>query len=31
MKINRAQIAGALILAALVLIALLLRHWMFAG
>jgi len=31
MKINRAQIAGALILAVLVLVALLLRHWAFSG
>jgi hypothetical protein len=31
MKLNRAQIAGALLLAALVLLALLLRHWAFRG
>jgi hypothetical protein len=31
LKLNRAQIAGALILAALVLFALLVRHWAFSG
>jgi hypothetical protein len=31
LKLNRAQIAGALILAALVLLALLVRHWAFSG
>jgi len=31
MKLNRAQTAGALLLAALVLLALLLRRWAFSG
>jgi hypothetical protein len=31
MKLSRAQIAGALLLAALVLLGLLLRHWAFSG
>jgi hypothetical protein len=30
-KLTRAQIAGALILAALVLLTLLVRHWAFSG
>jgi hypothetical protein len=31
MKLNRAQIAGALLLAALALLILLLRYWKFSG
>jgi len=31
MKLSRAQIAGALLLAVLVLLVLLLRHWAFSG
>jgi len=31
MKLHRAQIAGALLLAVLVLLALLLRRWAFSG
>jgi hypothetical protein len=31
MNINRTQVIGALILAALVLLALLLRYWKFSG
>jgi hypothetical protein len=31
MKINRAQVIGALLLAALVLLGLLLRYWKFSG
>jgi len=30
-KINRTQVIGALLLAALALIALILRYWMFSG
>jgi len=31
MKLNRTQIIGALLLAALALVALLLRYWKFSG
>ena len=31
MKLNRTQVIGALILAALVLLSLLLRYWKFSG
>jgi len=31
LKLNRAQIAGTLLLAVLVLLALLLRYWAFSG
>jgi hypothetical protein len=31
LKLNRAQIAGALLLAGLVLLALVLRYWAFSG
>jgi hypothetical protein len=31
MKLNRTQVAGALLLAAFALLALLLRYWMFSG
>jgi hypothetical protein len=31
MKLNRTQVIGALLLAALVLLALLLRYWKFSG
>jgi hypothetical protein len=30
MKLNRAQVAGALLLASIALLALLLRYWMFS-
>jgi hypothetical protein len=31
LKLNRTQVVGALLLAALVLLILALRHWMFSG
>jgi len=31
LKLNRTQVVGALLLAALVLLTLLLRRWMFSG